>query len=77
MRSFGLDYDRALLLLVGEGFFDFFSYILESVRSLLTECDIVFIDEHAPSRDHVLGTIFEVVFTINGRGGHLCHMTKP
>ena len=43
-----------------------FSYILECVRSLLTECDIVFKDEHAPSREHVLGTIFEVFLLYMG-----------
>ena len=47
MRSSGLDYDRTLLLLVGEVFLNVF-YILECVRSLLTECVIVFIDEYPP-----------------------------
>ena len=46
MRSSGLDYDRTLLLLV-EFFLNVF-LLLECVRSLLTECDIVFIDEYPP-----------------------------
>ena len=44
MQSSRLDYNRTLLLLIGEAFI-MLSYILECVRSLLKECDIVFIDE--------------------------------
>ena len=43
MRRSGLDYDQTLLLLVGVVFLNVFFYILECVRSLLVECDIVFI----------------------------------
>ena len=44
MQSSRLDYNRTLLLLIGEAFI-MLSYILECVRSLLKDCDVVFIDE--------------------------------
>ena len=47
MRNSGFDDDWTLLLFVGV-FFLISSYLKACVRSLLTECDIMFVDEYPP-----------------------------